>query len=153
MPSRREYPDHPLVGAGALVHEQGRVLLVRRRFPPNEGLWAIPGGLVELGETVEEAAVREVGEETGLKIALERLLDVSTEVHIDDSGRRRYHYVLVDYVAARLAGDVVLNGESSEWRWADGDESEGLEMNEVTRKAVRRYFSESDDAAARPGRS
>ena len=97
------------------------MLLLKRRFPPNQGRWAIPGGLVELGESVTEAALREVKEETGLEIKIESLLDVATDVHHDPAGRIKYHYVLVDYVARRARGTSAstanpLNGDGSHGR-------------------------------------
>ncbi len=141
MKVRREYPSRPLVGAGAVVHDGSRVLLVRRRFPPNEGRWALPGGLVELGETVEEAAVREVREETGLDVSIEGLLDVGTDIHPGKGPRPRYHYILVDYAArATGASRVVLNGESSSFGWFSEPEARRLDMSEGTRRVLELHF-------------
>ena len=81
--SPRRYPSLPLVGAGAVVHRGEKVFLVKRRYAPNRGKWALPGGLVELGEKVEDAAAREVLEEPGLHVRLEGLLDVGTDIHFD----------------------------------------------------------------------
>lgn len=113
MEVRRRYPTRPLVGAGAVVHRGPRVLLVRRRYPPNQGKWALPGGLVELGEKVEDAAVREVLEETGLTVKIEALLDVQTDLLKDAKSRIEYHYILVDYLANPTGGKLRLNQESS----------------------------------------
>jgi ADP-ribose pyrophosphatase YjhB (NUDIX family) len=96
LKTRREYPSRPLVGAGAVVCDGPKVLLIKRKNPPNEGRWALPGGLVELGERVQDAVVREVKEGTGLEVVLEGLLDVATDIHLDERSRPRYHYVLVD---------------------------------------------------------
>ena len=82
MKERGEYPTRPLVGAGAVVHTGSKVLLVKRKYPPNEGRWALPGGLVELGEGVQDAAVREEREYTGLKVVVEGLIDVGTDIHL-----------------------------------------------------------------------
>lgn len=128
------------------------MLLLKRRFPPNQGRWAIPGGLVELGESVTEAALREVKEETGLEIKIESLLDVATDVHHDPAGRIKYHYVLVDYVARRARGNIRLNGESTEWGWFTRAESELLQMSEKTRAAVPRYFQDFSRTSARRAR-
>ena len=129
-----------MVGAGAVVHRRGRVLLVRRKFPPNEGRWALPGGLVELGEEVEKAVVREVKEETGLDVAVGALLDVSSDIHSDGEARVKYHYVLVDYAARAGPGEVSLNGESSDFGWFSEPQAEKLEMSEGTRKVLKLYF-------------
>ena len=140
MRDRRRYPSLPLVGAGAVVHKRRRVLLLKRRFPPNAGLWAIPGGLVELGETAKAAAAREVKEETGLEVKIERLIDVGTDLHYDRDGRVEYHFVLVDYLARVVGGTFRMNEESSDGGWFTEGESLALEMSEGTRNVVSDYF-------------
>ncbi len=145
MRDRRRYPPRPLVGAGAVVHRGRKVLLLKRRFPPNAGLWAIPGGLVELGETAQAAATREVKEETGFEVKVERLIDVGMDLHYDRERRVEYHFVLVDYLARVVGGKLQMSEESSECRWFTEEESLALEMNEGTRKVVSDYF----EAAAR----
>jgi len=116
----REYPDRPMVGVGALIEEGGRILLVRRRFEPGKGLWSIPGGLVELGEPVEEAVKREVREETGIDIELDGLLDVVDNIILDEDGRVRFHYVLVDYLAHPVGGSLDRSSrEVRDIRWIE----------------------------------
>jgi ADP-ribose pyrophosphatase YjhB (NUDIX family) len=141
MKARREYPSRPLVGAGALVRTGTKVLLVRRRHPPNEGRWSLPGGLVELGEKAEEAAVREVKEETGLDVVLERLLDVATDIHFDSQGRLRFHYILVDYLARPVGGELALNEESSGCGWFTFAQTRRLEMSDATRAVIAMCFA------------
>jgi 8-oxo-dGTP diphosphatase len=138
--ARRRYPTRPFVGAGAVVHRRGRVLLVRRKNPPNQGKWALPGGLVELGESSQEAAVREILEETGLKVRVEGLLDVQTDLHRDAQSRLEYHYLLVDYLAEPVGGRLKLNSESSATGWFDKGQARRLAMSEGTRTVLDLFF-------------
>ena len=106
-----------LVGAGVLIHRRGKLLLVKRSQPPDAGSWSFPGGAVELGETTEEAALREVKEETGLDIELEGLFDVKTYLPRRSGGGHRHQIVVVDYIGKPRRGRVRLNGESSDFGW------------------------------------
>jgi len=137
----RRYPTRPLVGAGAVVHRKGRVLLVKRRNPPNEGRWALPGGLVELGEGVQDAAIREVKEETGLTVKIEGLLDVQTDLHTDARSRIEYHYILVDYLARPVSGRLRLNSESSDSGWFVRGQLPRLAMSGGTRTILEMFFN------------
>jgi 8-oxo-dGTP diphosphatase len=142
MKARRRYPSRPLVGAGAVVLRGSKVLLVKRRNPPNSGLWALPGGLVELGETAEDAAVREVKEETGLAVKLGQLLDVQTDMQRDSKGRLEYHYVLVDYLATSTGGRTRMNDESSAFGWFDETQVSRLRMSSGTRAVLKSAFEQ-----------
>lgn len=140
MKVRRRYPSRPLVGAGALVHRRDTVLLVKRANPPAQGMWAIPGGLVELGESVQDAATREVEEETGLKVQVEGLLDVQTDIHRDRAGRLEYHYILVDYLAKPIGGTETLNSESSAYGWFTWKQTRRLQSTNGTKVVLDNYF-------------
>lgn len=127
----REYPDAPRVGVGAIVLHAGRVLLVKRGQAPALGVWSVPGGLVELGETTADAARREVEEECGLKVRIAGLVGVLDRITRDAGGRVRYHYVLVDHLAVPESNDRVTAGsDAAEVRWVAIDEVEQLPITE-----------------------
>ena len=103
----RTYPDRPIVGVGAVVFRGNEVLLIRRGKPPRMGDWSLPGGMQEIGETVFEAAVREVQEETGVTICDIALIDVVDSITLDDDARVQFHYTLIDVVAKWRSGEPV----------------------------------------------
>ena len=113
--------------------------MVKRRRPPNKGAWVFPGGLVELGESVEDAVIREVKEETGMTVRLERLLGVYTEVRRDAGGRVRYHYVIVDYAAEPVDSKVTLNEESSAYEWFAPSEARELALSENIKACISEF--------------
>ncbi len=123
-----------------MVHRDGKVFLLRRRYPPTQGKWALPGGLVELGESCEEAAARETLEETGIAVRLQGLLDVQTDLHRDIHSRIEYHYVLVDYVAEPGDGKVTLNPESSESGWFTRSQTKHLDLSDGTRRVIELFY-------------
>lgn len=118
---RRVYPEAPRVGVGVVVTDEGRLLLIKRRDPPDPGLWTVPGGLVELGERVEEAAVREVEEETGVKVELQGLLDVVDKIVLDEQGRVKYHYVIIDFLGRPLTKELRASPEVLDAAWVELD--------------------------------
>lgn len=136
--SRREYPESPRVGVGAVVFREGRVLLVRRAVAPSQGLWAIPGGGQKLGETLRQAAEREILEETGITIRAGEPVYVGDLVYRDDGGRIRYHYVVVDFAAADLGGEVRGSDDALEARWVSPEEFAGLDATPTTRELLTR---------------
>jgi len=103
---KRHYPDHPLVGVGAVIFKGEKVLLVRRGQEPARDSWSLPGGLVELGETLTAAITQEIAEETGLSVRLWGLAAVLERIFPDDAGQVAYHYVLIDFVCEYLAGEL-----------------------------------------------
>jgi 8-oxo-dGTP diphosphatase len=103
---RRKYPDRPFVGVGAVIVDEGKVVLIKRRYEPLAGQWSLPGGAVEVGETLEECVAREMLEETGLEVEVGPVIEVFDRIMRDEDGRVRYHYVLVDYLCWPRAGTL-----------------------------------------------
>jgi 8-oxo-dGTP diphosphatase len=141
---KREYPDFPLVGVGAIIIEDGRVLLVKRGHPPLAGEWSIPGGVLEVGETLREAAIREAREETCLRVEPADLLGVYDRVSGDDDGRTVYHYVLIDFLCRRLGGEARAADDADEVRWFTLEEAGELALPEDTAEVIRLGFQRAD---------
>jgi 8-oxo-dGTP diphosphatase len=122
----REYPLAPIIGVGAVVVEDGRVLLIRRGHEPMKGEWSLPGGALEVGETLLDGVRREVLEETGLVIEPVEMIEVLDRIARDAQGRVRFHYVLVDYLCRVSSGELCCASDAVEARWAARDELEGV---------------------------
>lgn len=127
-----------VLGAGAAVRRNGRVLLVKRAEAPHRGLWSFPGGKVEPGESPAEAAVRETLEEVGLRVRLEGVLDVVTYLPGELGKGSWRQVVLVDYLARPLGGRVTLNGESSDFRWVVPSDTDGIETTPQMLSCLRK---------------
>jgi len=138
---KREYPEQPIVGVGAAVVDAGRILLARRGKEPARGWWTFPGGVVELGESVEDAVRREVLEETGLEIELERLLVVVDRIERDADGRVLYHYIIIDYLARPVGGSLRAGDDADGVLWADLADLDRLEMTEPAGEIARTLLS------------
>jgi len=136
--SRREYPDCPRVGVGAIVIREGRVLLVKRGIEPSFGLWAIPGGCLDLGETIQEGAEREILEETGVVIRAGDPVHTFDFFERDREGRCRFHYVIVDVLADYVSGDVQASDDAADARWLSPDELDALPVAQNTLKVLRK---------------
>src|SRR6202041_3997440 len=134
---QREYPEQPLVGVGAIVIENSRVVLVKRAHPPLQNQWSIPGGVLEVGELLREAAIREAREETGLTVEPGELLGVYDRVLRDADKRVQYHYVLIDFLCRRIAGDLAAASDAAEVRWFTRDELPALRLAEDTLDVIR----------------
>lgn len=124
----REYPDRPFVGIGVVVLKPDQVLLVRRGKAPNWGRWSLPGGAQELGETAETAARRELLEETALEVGPLHLAANVDAIHHDDSGRIRFHYTIIDFAAAWIAGDPRPGDDVSDLTWAPLDRLDDYDL-------------------------
>jgi len=140
---KREYPESPLVGVGAIIIDAGRVLLVKRGHPPLAGEWSIPGGVLELGETLREAAVREAREETCLTVETGELLGVYDRVLRDDEGNTLYHFVLIDFLCRRTSGEAEAADDADEVRWFTPAEAAGLGLPEDTFEVIRLAFQKA----------
>lgn len=135
---KRDYPDRPIVGVGAVVVQDGRALIVQRGGEPLKGHWSIPGGVVELGETLREAAAREALEETGLVVEVGEVLEVFDSIVPDAQGKTQYHYVLVDFLCTVIVGDARPGSDAAAVRWIRGEELDGFEMQDSAKKVVRK---------------
>jgi 8-oxo-dGTP diphosphatase len=122
----REYPQAPIVGVGAVVVNGGRVLLIRRGHEPMKGQWSLPGGALEVGETLPEGVRREVREETGLEVEPVALVEVLDRIVRDEDGRVQFHYVLVDYLCRVTGGRLCCATDAVDARWAPRDELDGV---------------------------
>jgi ADP-ribose pyrophosphatase len=141
----REYPDRPQVAVGAIVLRDDKVLLVKRGKPPGEGLWAIPGGRMELGETLQEAAEREIREEAGVIIRAKHPVYTFDVVHRDDQGRIRFHYVIVDLLADYISGTPNPSSDARGARWITSQELKELPVSATTREVLKNMFGFGED--------
>lgn len=137
----RRYPDFPVPAAGAVVLGSNGVLLVRRRDPPRENCWSLPGGAQEITETIYESAIREVKEETGLDIRILGLIDVVDSITFDDEGALRFHYTVTDFAARVTGGQLMAGDDAIEARWFSPDQVSELDMWSETHRIIREAIS------------
>ena len=138
---KREYPERPLIGVGAVIVDQGRVVVIKRGSPPLLGEWSIPGGLLELGETVRQGVEREALEETGLVVESGEFLGVFDRIVPDDAGKIRFHYVLLDYLCRPVSGSLQAGQDAAEAKWMTLEELRDFPMMETTKKLLVRVLS------------
>src|SRR5260370_17964724 len=136
----REYPNSPLVGVGAVIVQDNCVLLVRRGHAPLLGEWSLPGGVLECGETLREATIREAREETGLTVETGEMLGVYERVIRSEDARVRYHYVLIDFLCRVVAGDLQSGSDAADLRWFPPEELDGLHLPHETRADSQKVF-------------
>jgi len=158
--TEREYPKLPMLGVGGAVIFDGRVLLVQRAVEPARGEWSIPGGLLEVGETLAEGVVRELREETGLTVRVVDLIEVVERIFPDPSVRNggntdragtrpRYHFVILDYLCERLSGEPRPNEEVSGLAFAREEELDRYQLNPLTARVLRKAFALAQARASR----
>jgi 8-oxo-dGTP diphosphatase len=134
--SRKLYPSLPIVGVGAIILSQGKLLLEKRGHEPARGRWSIPGGVVELGERLKVAVVRETKEETGLDVEVVDLVGVVDQIDLDDAGKVKYHFVIVDFYVKVVGGELQADSDADELRWVPLEEVEGYDLT----ASFRRFF-------------
>jgi len=138
----KRYPKQPIMSVGAIIIDKNRVLLIRRAAPPGEGLWAIPGGIVKLGEKLEDAVKREVKEETGLEVEVGKLIDLVEVLIKDEKGRIEYHYIIADYEAKVIGGKLKASSDALEAKWFNLNEIEKIEATKSTKKILKKIVGE-----------
>ena len=138
---RRLHPKQPMVGIGAVLICEGKILLEKRKNEPGRGKWSIPGGLVDLGENLEQTVIREVKEETRLDVYDPELIDAVDNVTIDDDGKVRYHFVIIDYFVRLKGGTIKASSDAEELQWTPFEEVENYVLTETFREFLVRNRS------------
>ena len=140
---KRDYPDRPIIGVGAAIVSDGRVLLVRRAAEPLKGEWSIPGGALEWGETLRDGVCRESLEETGLQVEPQVVLGVFDRIYTDGEDRIQYHYVVVDYLCRLVDGSASASSDVSEVRWVTEAELAALGLRDSIEEVVRKALAQA----------
>ncbi|HEU5335792.1 MAG TPA: NUDIX hydrolase [Terriglobales bacterium] len=135
---KRDYPDRPLIGVGAVIVSQGRVVVVRRGHEPLKGEWSIPGGVLEIGETLRAGAAREALEETGLVVEAGEVLEVLDRIVRDTEGRVQFHYVLIDFLCRVTGGELRAGEDADEARWLSADELDEFPIADFAAEVLRK---------------
>ncbi len=138
--NNRKYPNRPLIGVGAVVIKEGKFLLVKRKYEPNVGNWSLPGGLIELGEKVCEALIREVIEECGIEVKPTKIIEVIDFIEKDKKEKLKYHYVIIDYEAEYINGILNPASDVTEVNWFALDELINLNLPEITYNLFKKYY-------------
>ena len=133
---KREYPERPIVAVGAAVCRDGRVLIVQRGKAPSKGVWTVPGGAVDLGETMRQAAAREVKEECDIEIEVGEVVGILDNVVHDKQGRIRYHYAIVDFAARHISGELRPNDELMDAAWISPSDFDAYDVPDKARKVL-----------------
>ena len=140
MTLRREYPERPIVGVGGVAIHEERVLLIRRGSEPLEGEWSIPGGMLEIGETILEGVQRELLEETAIEVKVLDLIEVFERVTRDDEGRLKYHFVILDYLCEAVRGEALAGSDVTDVAWARETELGGYSLTPTATRVIQKAF-------------
>lgn len=143
---KRLYPDQPVVGVGAVIIKDRQLLLIKRANEPSRGKWTIPGGLVELAESPEIAVIRETVEETGMEVTNPQLIDVISNVDIDEWGKVKYHYVIIDYLVHVVSGNGQASSDAQELRFVPFEEVESFDLTSSFRLFFRNNRARLENA-------
>lgn len=135
---KRDYPEHPIIGVGAVIVQGGRALLVRRNTEPLRGEWSVPGGMLELGEKLRDGVRREALEETGVEVEAGEVLDVFDSIFTDGLGQTQYHYVLIDYLCRPIRGEAQAGSDVSDVRWVSMEALPAMGLRESIEQVVRK---------------
>jgi 8-oxo-dGTP diphosphatase len=141
----RKYPERPVVGVGGVAISNGQVLLIRRKSPPLEGEWSIPGGMLEVGENLREAVKRELAEETGVDVRVGQLIEVFDRIFLDADARPEYHYVILDYLCEVSSGTARAGSDASEVAWAAETDLDKFRLTETATRIIKRAFEMARD--------
>ena len=137
----RRYPDRPIVGVGAVIVHEGNILLVKRRYEPLAGRWSLPGGTVEVGETLEEALAREMREETGLEVTVGPVIEVFDRILHDADKRVEYHFVLVDYLCWPAGGTLAAGSDVEDARFVDPAALASYDLTDKAQAVIARALT------------
>jgi mutator protein MutT len=140
MPDNRRYPQRPVLGIGALIFDRGKILLVERGKEPLKGCWSLPGGVLEIGETLEQGIVREVREETGLEVEPLKMLEIFERIIRDSQGAPEYHYVLIDYICRVTGGSLRAADDASRVAWVSRRQLSTYQITGGTLPVIEKGF-------------
>jgi 8-oxo-dGTP diphosphatase len=152
MTTRREYPGQPIVGVGGVIIANGRALLIKRGSPPLEGHWSIPGGLLEIGETLLEGVRRELREETAVEVRPLELIEVFERIELDGDGKARYHYVVLDYLCEATGGEPRAGSDVTHVAWARPEELGQYSLSSTATRVIMKAFEMAQASSHSAGR-
>ena len=141
MKTSREYPNRPIVGVGGVTIHEERVLLIKRAYPPLQGQWSIPGGGLDVGETIADGVRRELKEETGIDVRVLDHIETFERIQRDESGRVQFHYVILDYLCELMGGEARAGGDATAVTWSTEEELARYALTETATRVIRRAFA------------
>jgi len=147
----REYPERPVVGVGGVVIAEGRALLIRRGHPPLEGEWSIPGGTLEVGETLLDAVRRELAEETGIEVRVGELIEAFERIFPDGEGQPKYHFVILDYLCEAIRGTARAGSDVTDVAWAAESELQNFSLTPTATRVLNKAFRMTRQLDGRAG--